>query len=203
MHIAKANSEKRTNMMDTNSTQETEKKLVLGLINGSEEAFCELYSCYKNRLVYFAQKFLKSKEIAEDVFQDAFTALWHNRQFIDPEGAFSAYLYTIMRNRVYNLLSSMEKEQRFRDATLSKSIDSDNETEKSVNYNELEKLLEKAYSNLTPQQNKVFQMSRKGMLTNKEIAEELGISITTVQQHISTSLKTIRTYLSSYPDLYS
>jgi len=189
-------------MNENLTTHDIEKKLVQDLINGSESAFCELYSIYKNRLVYFAQKFLKSKELAEDIFQDAFTALWHNRQFIDPESAFSAYLYTIMRNRVYNLLSSMEKEQRFKDVTLSKAIDSDNETEKSVHYNELEELLEKAYLTLTPQQNNVFQMSRKKLLSNKEIADELGISITTVQQHISTSLKTIRSFLSGYPDLY-
>lgn len=190
-------------MIDNSTAHSIERELVIELINGSETAFCELYCQYKNRLVYFAQKFIKSKELAEDIFQDAFSAIWHNRQFIDPEGNFSSYLYTIMRNRVYNQLTSMEREKQFRDLTLSKAIDEDNETEKSVHYNELEKLLEKAYQTLTPQQYKVFQLSRNKMLSNKEIADELGISINTVQQHISTSLKSIRNFLSHYPDLYA
>ena len=47
-----------------------ERSLVLRLIDGNEDAFCELYAAYKNRLIYFAMRFLKSREYAEDVFQD-------------------------------------------------------------------------------------------------------------------------------------
>ena len=49
-----------------------ERSLVLRLIEGEEDAFCELYAAYKNRLIYFAMCFLKSREYAEDIFQDAF-----------------------------------------------------------------------------------------------------------------------------------
>ena len=52
-----------------------ERALVLRLIGGDEDAFCELYAAYKNRLIYFAMRFLKSREYAEDVFQDAFTVV--------------------------------------------------------------------------------------------------------------------------------
>mgnify|MGYP001073197179 CR=1 FL=1 len=45
-----------------------EHTLVLRLIEGDENAFCELYAAYKNRLIYFAMRFLKSREYAEDVF---------------------------------------------------------------------------------------------------------------------------------------
>ena len=39
-----------------------ERSLVLRLIEGEEDAFCELYAAYKNRLIYFAMRFLKSRE---------------------------------------------------------------------------------------------------------------------------------------------
>lgn len=45
-----------------------ERSLVLRLIEGEEDAFCELYAAYKNRLIYFAMRFLKSREYAEDIF---------------------------------------------------------------------------------------------------------------------------------------
>lgn len=52
-----------------------EHELVIRLIDGDEDAFCELYAAYKNRLLYFAMKFVKSRDFAEDIFQDAFTII--------------------------------------------------------------------------------------------------------------------------------
>ena len=83
-------------------TLKDERTLVLRLIDGDEEAFCELYAAYKNRLIYFAMRFLKSRDYAEDVFQDAFTVIWQGRRFINPDTSFSSYLYTIVRNRILN-----------------------------------------------------------------------------------------------------
>ena len=76
-------------------TLKDERTLVLRLIDGDEEAFCELYAAYKNRLIYFAMRFLKSRDYAEDVFQDAFTVIWQGRRFINPDTSFSSYLYTL------------------------------------------------------------------------------------------------------------
>ncbi|MDD4799555.1 MAG: hypothetical protein PHD28_00805, partial [Proteiniphilum sp.] len=47
-----------------------EKNLVLRLVNNDEEAFSELYASYKDRLIYFAMRFVKSREFAEDIFHD-------------------------------------------------------------------------------------------------------------------------------------
>lgn len=55
-----------------------ERILVQRLIEGDEDAFCELYAAYKNRLIFFAMRFLKSREYAEDIFQDAFTVIWQD-----------------------------------------------------------------------------------------------------------------------------
>ena len=89
--------------------------MVLRLIDGDEEAFCELYAAYKNRLLYFALKFVKSHEFAEDIFQDAFTVVWQTRRFINPEASFSSYLYTIVRNRILNQLRDMANEDQLKE----------------------------------------------------------------------------------------
>ena len=62
----------KENMYATDTLMD-ERELVLRLIDGDEDAFCELYAAYKNRLLYFAMKFVKSREFAEDIFKDAFT----------------------------------------------------------------------------------------------------------------------------------
>ena len=175
-----------------------ERSLILRLIGGDEDAFCELYATYKNRLIYFAMRFLKSREYAEDVFQDAFTVVWQSRRFINPDASFSSYLYTIMRNRILNQLRNAANEEKLKESILSQALDYTEDTKRKVMLNDLKSLISHALQQLTPRQREIFEMSREAQLSHKEIADKLGISVNTVQEHISTSLKLIRTYLIKY-----
>ncbi len=175
-----------------------ERSLILRLIGGDEDAFCELYATYKNRLIYFAMRFLKSREYAEDVFQDAFTVVWQSRRFINPDASFSSYLYTIMRNRILNQLRNAANEEKLKESILSQALDYTEDTKREVMLNDLKSLISHALQQLTPRQREIFEMSREAQLSHKEIADKLGISINTVQEYISTSLKLIRTYLIKY-----
>ena len=175
-----------------------ERALVLRLIGGDEDAFCELYAAYKNRLIYFAMRFLKSREYAEDVFQDAFTVVWQSRRVIDPDASFSSYLYTIIRNRLLNQLRDAANEEKLKESILSQALDYTDDTKREVMLNDLKFIISRALEQLTPRQREIFEMSREAQLSHKEIAGELGISVNTVQEHISSSLKIIRTYLIKY-----
>jgi RNA polymerase sigma-70 factor len=175
-----------------------ERSLILRLTEGDEDAFCELYATYKNRLIYFAMRFLKSREYAEDVFQDAFTVVWQSRRFINPDASFSSYLYTIMRNRILNQLRNAANEEKLKESILSQALDYTEDTKREVMLNDLKSLISHALQQLTPRQREIFEMSREAQLSHKEIADKLGISVNTVQEHISTSLKLIRTYLIKY-----
>lgn len=172
-----------------------ERSLVLRLIDGDEDAFCELYAAYKNRLIYFAMRFLKSREYAEDVFQDAFTVIWQSRRFINPDVSFSAYLYTIVRNRLLNQLRDLATEDRLKEQILSQAVDYSNDTSNEILANDLKQLISNGLRQLTPRQREIFEMSREQQLSHREIAERLGISIYTVQESVSNSLKTLRAYL--------
>jgi len=172
-----------------------EKLLVIRLIDGDEDAFCELYANYKSRLIYFAMRFLKSREYAEDIFQDAFMVIWQSRSFIDPNASFSSYLYTIMRNRIFNQLRDLSNQETLKQQILSQAIDFTDDTKNDVLVNDLQQFISQAIQKLTPRQREIFKMSREQQMSHKEIAAALGISVNTVQESISTSLSTIRTYL--------
>ena len=101
--------------MYSNTSPSQERELVLKLINDDENAFCELYSIYRNRLIYFVMRYLKSRDFAEDIFQDTFTIVWQSRKFINLDSSFSAYLYTIMRNRILNMLRDLEYQEQLKD----------------------------------------------------------------------------------------
>lgn len=172
-----------------------ERSLVLCLIEGDEDAFCELYAAYKNRLIYFAMRFLKSREYAEDIFQDAFAVVWQGRRFINPDASFSAYLYTIVRNRILNQLRDLSNQDKLREQILSQAVNYTNETKDEIIANDLRQFISRALQQLTPRQREIFQMSRERQMSHREIAEVLGISVNTVQESISISLRTLRTYL--------
>lgn len=172
-----------------------ERSLVLRLIEGDEDAFCELYAAYKNRLIYFAMRFLKSREYAEDIFQDAFAVVWQGRRFINPDASFSAYLYTIVRNRILNQLRDLSNQDKLREQILSQAVNYTNETKDEIIANDLRQFISRALQQLTPRQREIFQMSRERQMSHREIAEVLGISVNTVEESISISLRTLRTYL--------
>lgn len=172
-----------------------ERSLVLRLIEGDEDAFCELYAAYKNRLIYFAMRFLKSREYAEDIFQDAFAVVWQGRRFINPDASFSAYLYTIVRNRILNQLRDLSNQDKLREQILSQAVNYTNERKDEIIANDLRQFISRALQQLTPRQREIFQMSRERQMSHREIAEVLGISVNTVQESISISLRTLRTYL--------
>ncbi|MDD3909556.1 MAG: sigma-70 family RNA polymerase sigma factor, partial [Proteiniphilum sp.] len=138
-----------------------EKALVLRLVNNDEEAFSELYASYKDRLIYFAMRFIKSREFAEDIFHDVFSVIWQSRHFINPEYSFSSYVYTMVKNRVLNMLRGIASEKKVMQTILSEAIDYDNETSRNILYNELNEIIEKAINRLTPRQKEIFRMSRE------------------------------------------
>ena len=175
-----------------------ERSLVLRLIDGDEDAFCELYASYKNRLIYFAMRFLKSREYAEDVFQDAFTVIWQGRRFINPDTSFSSYLYTIVRNRVLNQLRDLDNQDKLKEQILAQAVDYTEDTKHRIMADDLRHWIACAMQQLTVRQREVFRMSREEQMSHQEIADALGISINTVQEHISTSLRVLRVYLEKH-----
>ena len=184
--------------MNVAEKQIDERTLVLRLTEGDERAFCELYAAYKNRLIYFAMRFLKSREYAEDIFQDAFTLIWQGRRFINPDASFSSYLYTIVRNRVLNQLRDLENQDKLKSQIMEQAVDYTDDVKDHILVNDLRSLIASALQQLTARQREIFLMSREKEMSHKEIADTLGISVNTVQEHISSSLRILRAYLKKY-----
>ena len=120
------------------------------------------------------------------------------RALVLRDASFSSYLYTIIRNRLLNQLRDAANEEKLKESILSQALDYTDDTKREVMLNDLKFIISRALEQLTPRQREIFEMSREAQLSHKEIAGELGISVNTVQEHISSSLKIIRTYLIKY-----
>ena len=119
-------------------------------------------------------------------------------RFINPDASFSSYLYTIVRNRILNQLRDLENQTKLKEQILEQAVDYSNDTNNSILANDLRGLIARAMQQLTARQREIFEMSRRQDMSHREIAEALGISVYTVQEHISTSLRILRTHLEKH-----
>lgn len=181
--------------------EKTDAELILLLIKDSELAFSELYIRYKDKLRYFCFSLLKSEEETNDIVQEIFIRLWESRFFINSDLSFSSFLYTMARNRILNHFRDTDIESRAKSILAQKTPTEENIIEADLIYTEYQKILKDAIALLPPQRQKIFNMSRTENLSHKEIAAELDISVNTVQEHISESLRFIKSYFSKRADL--
>ena len=79
-----------------------EKDLVISLGKGCEKAFKELYNLYSGPLLGFIFNIVKSKTHAGEILQESFIKIWNNREKIDPDQQFRAYLFQVTKNTIYD-----------------------------------------------------------------------------------------------------
>ncbi len=183
---------------------ETDTELVRQLATGDEDAFCQLYARYWKKLFGFCLKFLKSYDLAENYAQDIFLKIWENREFLDPDKSFSSFLYTIARNRILNWLKHVARTESLKEKLISSYFDTPEhvpESSELLQEKEYLTILRNAVLRLPPRQRQVFCMSRNENMSHKEIASRLGLSVYTVSEYMSDSLKSIKRYISRHSDI--
>lgn len=80
----------------------TDKKLMIAACKGSEQAFGKLYERYWHDLYKIAYRRLSSEEDVKDVLQETFISLWKNIHHISVDENIGGYLYTSLRNKIFN-----------------------------------------------------------------------------------------------------
>lgn len=176
---------------------------LLSLIqNNQDEAFQFLFKKYYSRLLAYAIRFVKEKEIAEDIIQEVFMSFWEKRQLLKSI-SLSSLLFCMVRNASINYLKQKVLVDKFPIEYIENidgeeklySLDFALSADEETLYEELRKRIQEALSILPEKSREIFLLSRFKGLKNKEIASKLEISTTAVEKHISKSLKKISSYL--------
>jgi len=171
---------------------------LLGLVrNDSMEAFEELYNRYWKSLYSFAYKRVRSKEISEEIVQEFLANLWAGRKTLVIKTSFEGYIYTAVRNLVFNYIAKETRRKAYSHFVQLFKVDTDNSTEETINTRDLQQNIEKGLNNLPEKCRSVFELSRRENKSNKEIALELGISEKTVESHLTKAIKRLRVTLNS------
>ena len=182
-----------------------EKSLFKQLKMGDEASFKVLYNTYVPRLYYFIFEYVPFADIAENIIQDTLMTLWDKKAELADDTNLGAYLFTVAKNNcLYKLRDQRYKQKLFESSDvdgseLKANLDALSSLDtSSFAFTEIEQIIEETLSQLPPQCRNIFYMSRFDDKKNKEIAEELGISIKAVEGHITKALKLFRTTLKDY-----
>jgi RNA polymerase sigma-70 factor (ECF subfamily) len=165
--------------------------------HGDVLAFRVLFDRHRNKVFFVARQMLHSDSAAEDAVQEIFLKIWlHNSKLAGIEN-FTAYLNTVTRNHIYNVLRRQAVEANalrvLTDA--GDAADTGGDTLNTVAYHELQAMLQKASATLSEQQRKVFEMSRLEGKKHEQIATEMGLSKETVKKYLANALEKLHRYL--------
>ena len=177
-------------MLEANN--HSEKLLVSELKNGNEKAFRQLFDLYYQNIYGYSISLLKSKEAAEENVQDVFMKVWQNRENLNLDQSFKAYIFTIARNQAFNFLNKAANEATLKEEIFYESQKSHDYVDYSIREEDCKKLRKEAMKQLPPKRKQIFKMSRKKGMSYEEISQELGISINTVRNQMSKALESMR-----------
>ncbi|MEJ8740194.1 RNA polymerase sigma-70 factor [Phocaeicola sp. HCN-6420] len=143
----------------------------------------------------FAWKLLKSEEDAEDIAQDIFVKLWAHPDLWVEREKWDSYLFSMLRNHIYNFLEHKSVEAHYIESVtenMQVSLSDFDETADKLYAKEINILLKMALEQMPPQRRKIFMLSRKQGLSNQEIADELNLSVRTVEHHLYLALRELK-----------
>lgn len=172
-----------------------ERALLLEVAAGSEAAFAALVKQYASLLYGYILKLTRDEAAAEDVVQEIFTQLWLTRETLVEVRHFRAFLFVISRNHALKALKRIDQEYAHREEWGRLNTIPEEHNDGIAFYLGL---VEQAIMQLSPQQKKVWILSRRQGLKYNEIAQEMNISRETVKKYLQHATASIVTYLKSH-----
>lgn len=169
------------------------------LKNGDQRTFSGIVNSCWGRFNKFAQIYTSDEEVAKELVQDTFLSLWDNREKLSDDTAFIPFLMVILRNKCLNYLKQKKVETLSIDELSLEMIYYranihviENEASTLLDAEDLHWIINRAMNQLPDKTKEIFRLSRYEGLSNKEIAEQLNVSIKTIEFHITKSLQHLR-----------
>ena len=147
---------------------------------------------------------MNDRDRAQSLAQEAFIHLWLNREKIETLNGIRSFLYTYAKSSCLNDIRHRKIVSKYQDKHLQAKEEQLNIEVlesfdfQSLEFSELEALIKRSIDELPEKCRLVFLMSRMEGKKNKEIAEELDISVKSVEANITRALKTLKSNLSEY-----
>lgn len=167
------------------------------LRRGDESVFDAVFRQYYAPLCRYATGLTDGDpDEAEDLVQQAFVKLWEKRASLDIQWSVKAYLYRMVHHAAMNRLRHLQTREKYQQFNVSPSENAQEMPEDTLP--ELRERLQQALRELPPQCRQIFELSRFESLKYREIAEQLDISVKTVETQMGKALRMMRLRLADY-----
>lgn len=178
--------------MDSNG----EKDLVFRLHDDDIGAFDMLYQKYHQAIYRNIFKLTKDDDIARDILQDIFVALWEKRADINPDQSVSGWLFVLSFNKSISYLRKKVRETAVVNTMPFAETEADNGDVQLMD--EQYYLLQQAINQLSPQRKKVFTLCKLEGKTYEEAAEKLNLSKHTVKEYLGHAVVAVKNHIKEH-----
>lgn len=174
-----------------------DKELYKKLKEGDRLAFKALFQKYYAFLCHYAGQYLHGSDMAEETVQEFFVHLWEKRESLNIETSVKPYFFRSIKNQCLNLLQHQKIKNRYTGKVMEAAH---READPEQYYMEVDLIqrIEKSIESLPPKRQEIFRLSREQGLKYTEIAEELNLSVKTVEAQMGLALKHLRNELKDY-----
>jgi RNA polymerase sigma-70 factor (ECF subfamily) len=170
---------------------------LLALQRTDENAFMEaVFRRYYAPLGRTVNRMVHDPQATDDILQDVFLKIWHNRKSLAFTYSIKSYLYRAAINAALNYLEKSKRTVGMEDGEFAEPTAEG--AEDALHLREVESRVQAAIDTLPPACKTIFVLSRYEEMSYKEIAESMQISVKTVENQMGKALRQLKQYLSAY-----
>jgi len=175
----------------------TEEEIIAGLKNGDDRVLNDLYEQFAAPLYYFCTSLTQDAEESKDIVSTTFNTFWNLRNDFNSLANIKAFLYITARNRCFDFLRYRQRQAEGRKEITSHLISTDQQedVERLIIESDFLNRVYNEIQQLPPQCKEIFILTYFNELTSGEIANKLGISVSTVTTQRSRAIKFLRDVL--------
>lgn len=173
------------------------EQLIPLLLSGDEPTFESVYKHFLKPLHVYAISMLKDEDAAKGMVQNIFLKLWERKDTLSFSGSIQAYLYGAVYHECLNYIRHEKVKVNHQDH-ITYHMKNKVEAGNGMELTDLKEKLQQALNGLPEKCRTIFQLSRFEELKYQEIADQLGISIKTVEAQMGKALKILRFKLLDY-----
>lgn len=181
-----------------NPLQLSEQEYWQLISEGDKTAFEHVFKTWYQPLCNYGCSVIKDMDEAEEIVQNVFFNIWNKRQSLGITTSIKSYLYRAVHNDCLNRIKHGKVRTMYAEDYRSRMNGGFEDSVSLIDAKELNKRINEAIDELPEQCGLVFRLSRFEQLKYSEIADQLDISVKTVENHMGKALRILRESLKEY-----
>ena len=174
------------------SSPKVSADLLRCLRDGDATAFRKTYEIFAPILYQRLLRLLKDTDTVEEILQDTFLKLWEKRAQIDPEQAFTTYLYRIADHLAMDVFRKISRDKALQQELWASTLSFYLHTEETLLAKEQQELIASAIDQLPPKRKQILILCKLEEKSYQEVADLMGISVSTVSNQLVKAVKEIK-----------